>query len=193
MVAERHLWDSSPHGETPSAKQADALAARPKCQCGDGHGRVRNRGCKRQRGSACQPKTHEGLNYSGVDNQGQLVKLSVTSSHPWCRSCHTSDTCGIRTHAGRSHRLSRPTPWPLGQSGNVAMNTGESQIGLQAAEGFEPTGGTPSAYCRLVPGCEHRVHCGGSASAHAARCAHVFAARRSVQRQGPGRPDSCGI
>ena len=27
-----------------------------------------------------------------------------------------SDTCGIRTHAGRPHRLSRPTPWPLGQS-----------------------------------------------------------------------------
>ena len=27
----RHLWDSSPRGETPSAQQADALAARPKC------------------------------------------------------------------------------------------------------------------------------------------------------------------
>ena len=26
------------------------------------------------------------------------------------------DTCGIRTHAGRPHRLSRPTPSPLGQS-----------------------------------------------------------------------------
>ena len=93
-------------------------------------------GCKRQRGSACQPKTHEGLNYSGVDNQGQLVKLSVTSSHPWCRSCHTSDTCGMRTHAGRPHRLSRPTPWPLGQSVNAAMNTEESFGGLHTKEGF---------------------------------------------------------
>ena len=27
-----------------------------------------------------------------------------------------NDTCGIRTHAGRPHRLSRPTPQPLGQS-----------------------------------------------------------------------------
>ena len=26
-----------------------------------------------------------------------------------------SDTCGIRTHAGRPHRLSRPAPCPLGQ------------------------------------------------------------------------------
>ena len=30
----RHLWASSPRGETPSAWQADALAARPKCRCG---------------------------------------------------------------------------------------------------------------------------------------------------------------
>ena len=29
----RHLWDSNPRGETPSAEQADALTARPKCQC----------------------------------------------------------------------------------------------------------------------------------------------------------------
>ena len=28
------------------------------------------------------------------------------------------NTCGIRTHAGRPHRLSRPTPQPLGQSDN---------------------------------------------------------------------------
>ena len=27
----RHLWDSSPRGETPSAQQADALATRPNC------------------------------------------------------------------------------------------------------------------------------------------------------------------
>src|SRR5680860_117514 len=26
----RHLWDSNPRGETPSAQQADALTARPK-------------------------------------------------------------------------------------------------------------------------------------------------------------------
>ena len=30
---QRHLWDSIPRGETPSAQQADALAARPKCPC----------------------------------------------------------------------------------------------------------------------------------------------------------------
>ena len=29
----RHLWDSNPRGETPSAEQADALTARPKCRC----------------------------------------------------------------------------------------------------------------------------------------------------------------
>ena len=31
MDSKRHLWDSNPRGETPSAEQADALAARPKC------------------------------------------------------------------------------------------------------------------------------------------------------------------
>ena len=58
------------------------------------------------------------------------------------RSCHgqwqlrKSDTCGIRTHAGRPHGLSRPTPWPLGQSVNAAMNTEESFGGLHTKEGF---------------------------------------------------------
>ena len=46
------------------------------------------------------------------------------------------DTCGIRTHAGKPHRLSRPTPWPLGQSVNAAMNTEESFGGLHTKEGF---------------------------------------------------------
>ena len=31
LLTSRHLWDSNPHGKTPSAQQADALAARPKC------------------------------------------------------------------------------------------------------------------------------------------------------------------
>ena len=37
---------------------------------------------------------------------------------PWC-TCRKIDTCGIRTYAGRPHRLSRPTPEPLGQSVHV--------------------------------------------------------------------------
>ena len=59
----------------------------------------------------------------------------VTFTLYTCRTMARSDTCGIRTHAGRSHRLSRPTPWPLGHSVNAAMKTEESQGGLQAAEG----------------------------------------------------------
>ena len=42
---------------------------------------------------------------------------------PHKATLHTHDTCGIRAHTGRPHRLSRPTPWlsrptpwPLGQS-----------------------------------------------------------------------------
>ena len=31
LLTSRHLWDSNPRGETPSAQQANALAARPKC------------------------------------------------------------------------------------------------------------------------------------------------------------------
>ena len=31
LLTSRHLWDSNPRGETPSAQQADALTARPKC------------------------------------------------------------------------------------------------------------------------------------------------------------------
>ena len=31
QTRQRHLWDSSPRRETPSAKQTDALATRPKC------------------------------------------------------------------------------------------------------------------------------------------------------------------
>ena len=31
LLTSRNLWDSNPRGETPSAEQADALAARPKC------------------------------------------------------------------------------------------------------------------------------------------------------------------
>ena len=91
-------------------------------------------GLQRQRASVCQLSRHPGLRFSGFHNQGPLVSFSVIGSHPWCRSCHPSDTCAIRTHAGRPHRLSRPTPWPLGQSVNAAMETGESATGMQAAE-----------------------------------------------------------
>ena len=40
------------------------------------------------------------------------------SSEAW-ESTKQDDTCGVRTHAGRAHRLSRPAPQPLGQSVSV--------------------------------------------------------------------------
>ena len=45
-------------------------------------------------------------------------------SHQALQSHGKSDTCGIRTHAGRPHRLSRPTPWPLGQSVHGEVKSG---------------------------------------------------------------------
>ena len=49
---------------------------------------------------------------------GILARYSGEGCLPWC-TCRKIDTCGIRTHAGRPHRLSRPTPEPLGQSVHV--------------------------------------------------------------------------
>ena len=40
----------------------------------------------------------------------------ATKPPPLLEQATCVDTCGIRAHAGRPHRLSRPMPWPLGQS-----------------------------------------------------------------------------
>ena len=71
-LAKRHLWDSNPRGETPSAQQADALAARPKCQCGDEHGGVIRRAAHERGVRLVSPK-HMTAWFSGVHNWGPLL------------------------------------------------------------------------------------------------------------------------
>ena len=59
---------------------------------------------------------------SGAGGPGSNSRNGPVSAHrPRCKQKTQglqlqTDTCGIRTHAGRPHRLSRPTPLPLGQS-----------------------------------------------------------------------------
>ena len=52
-----------------------------------------------------------------VVKEGPLFSADSASSHAaWQQedvaAMHADDTCGIRAHAGKPHRLSRPTPWP---------------------------------------------------------------------------------
>ena len=61
--------------------------------------------------SGCEPSWCVGLT-ARVPAPVDMAWISIASGNANIASCLqvSNDTCGIRTHAGRPHRLSRPTP-----------------------------------------------------------------------------------
>ena len=87
--AKRPLWDSNPRGETPSAQQADALTARPKCLC---------------------------MNYAYGRYSFDFQTFGLRVHHANLCTTPLAEARGMRTQSRRSHRLSKPTLQPVGQS-----------------------------------------------------------------------------